>query len=504
MFLFLVVAAICVIRATSYSVDEGYEAIFYSYEDTIAEECYTLKKYELLPSDGIWILPSVAKFELNGVNFTSVLDGYGKFHKFEFKNNQLCYSSKMIQTGFYNESIDTNTIVPSVLFMDTIPSLNYNAMEILSGPNDNVYVNTNNVGNKFLSLTDSQYMIEFDINTLEVNGDIRWLDKLDMGKLSTGSAHTLKRKNCMIGIDPQSNMDMTDTIIYLYELCPESGYHRKILNSYTNNYIPYMHSFGLTENYAILPHQSFYFDYSKVIRGEPLVNSIVEINSNEPTIIKVLPINGGDVITFELDNLGSFYYFHFINCYENAEDNTIVLVLSVLSFNMLPYYTLEMERNKTTRDAATFGNVVVKKITLDMSDPTHKKYTSEDLTNIKRSTDFPSSNKEYTGLKSCILYAIEWFHDEKTYADMAIIKTNYCTNEVSYWYKENYFPSEPTFVPSKNSKSEDDGHILFTAVHGITKKSYLIIVDPKTMESIEEVEIPGVVTFTTHGEWYSN
>jgi len=410
----------------------------------------------------------------------------------------------MIGTGFYNESMDTNTIAPSVLFMDTVPPLNYNAVELLSGPNDNVYVNTNNVGDKYLSLTDSQYMIEFDIKTLSVNGDIRWLDNLDFGKLSTGSAHSLKRKNCMIGIDPQSNLDMTDTIIYLYELCSESGYHRKVLNSYNNSYIPYMHSFGLTERYAILPHQSFYFDYSKVIRGEPLVKSIIEINQNEPTVIKVMPINGDDVITFTLDNLGPFYYFHFINSYENSDDNTIVLVLSVLSFNMLPYYTLEMERNKTMRDSATFGNVVVKKITLYMNDPTHSKYMIEDLTNLKRSTDFPSFNKDYASLKSCILYAIEWFHDEKTYADMAIVKNNYCTNEVSYWYKENYFPSEPTFVPSKNSKSEDDGHILFTAVHGITKKSYLVIVNPKTMESIEEVEIPGVVTFTTHGEWYSN
>jgi len=503
MFLLLSLVVV-IIHVASYSIDDGYETIFSTFDDTIEEECYKLKKYELLPNNGIWILPSVAKFEFNDINFTSVLDGYGKFHKFQFKNNELCYSSKMIETGFYNLSIDKNTIVPSVLFMDTNPSLNYNAMEILGGPNDNVYVNTNNVGKKYLSLTDSQYMIEFDIDTLSVNGDIRWLDKLDFGKLSTGSAHSLKRNGCMIGIDPQSNLDMTDTIVYLYELCPESGYHRKVLNSYTNYYIPYMHSFGLTKNYAVLPHQSFYFDYSKVIRGQPLVNTIVEMNTNEPTIIKLVPINGDDVITFELANIGPFYYFHFINCFENTDDNTIELVLSVLSFNMLPYYTLEMERNKTMRDDATFGNVIVKKITLDMNDNTYSKYAIEDLTNIKRSTDFPNFNKDYTSINSCIFYAIEWFHDEKTYADMAIIKQNYCSNKTLYWYKENYFPSEPTFIPSKNSKSEDDGHIVFTAVHGSTNKSYLIIVDPLTMESIEEVEIPGTVTFTTHGEWYSN
>lgn len=234
--------------------------------------------------------------------------------------------------------------------------------------------------------------------------------------------------------------------------------------------------------------------------GEPLVNSIVEINTTEAVIIKLLPIAGGDVITFELKNLAPFYYFHFINCYENQEDNTIELILSVLDFNMLPYYTLEMERNKTIRDSATFGNVIVKKIKLYMND--HNKYDIEDLTNNKHSTDFPSLNKDFLGKKSCFFYAIEWFHDEITYADMAIIKRNTCNERTLYWYKENYFPSEPTFVASKDSNNEEDGYIFFTAVHGTTQKSYLFIVDAVTMNTLEEIEIPGIVTFTTHGEWY--
>lgn len=252
------------------SNDIGYEALFYSYDTNFDVICYKLAN-DLLLNDGIWLIPSVSKFEMNDINFTSVLDGYGKFHKFEFNmiNNEVCYSSKMIETGFYNLSISSDAIAPSVLFMDTFPPLNYTAFQIITGPNDNVYVNTNNVGKKFVSLTDSQYMIEFDIDTLSVADDIRWQDKLDYGKLSTGSAHTFKKDDCMIGIDPQSNMDLTDTIIYLYELCPtkDKSYHRNVLNSYNNSYIPYMHSFGLTKNYAVLPHQSFYFDYSKVMNG---------------------------------------------------------------------------------------------------------------------------------------------------------------------------------------------------------------------------------------------
>ena len=77
-----------------------------------------------------------------------------------------------------------------------------------------------------------------------------------------------------------------------------------------------------------------------------------------------------------------------------------------------------------------------------------------------------------------------------------------------YWHKDNYFPSEATFVPAASSSSkgsrpaEDQGVLLFTAVHGETGQSYLMVVDASDMSTIEEIPVPGVVTFTTHGEWY--
>ena len=54
------------------------------------------------------------------------------------------------------------------------------------------------------------------------------------------------------------------------------------------------------------------------------------------------------------------------------------------------------------------------------------------------------------------------------------------------------------------NNDEDDGVLLFTALHGEMKQSFLVIVDAKTMQTIDEIPIPGdIVTFTTHGEWYS-
>jgi carotenoid cleavage dioxygenase-like enzyme len=264
-----------------------------------------------------------------------------------------------------------------------------------------------------------------------------------------------------------------------------------------------MHSFGLTQSFALLPHQSFFFDYNKVIKGgKPLVEAMVDNPAASSFDLKILPLDGSDVYTVTIDQGEPFYYFHVINSYEVEASDAVVLDLSCLSINMLPYFTLEMERTKEIRDDSTFGTVVVKRYTVYFRGPNAGKWTVETLSDPRRSTDFPNFNKAFQGQPSCFFYAIQWFHDYETYADMAILKKDSCTGKELYWHQDNFFPSEPTFVAAKSGGGEDDGILLFTAVHGSTKSSYLVVCDAKTMQTIEMIPVPGIVTFTTHGEWY--
>ena len=509
------------------AVDLGYEVLFTTYETNIAETCFKLNSNTLPIDDGTFIIPSVAKFEQGANNFTSVLDGFGKMHKFAFKSgtdmnspSTMCFTSKMIGSGFYNQSEQTDTIAPSVLFMNTQPKLTYKPFQIMNGPNDNVYVNTARVGNNFLSLTDSQYVLKFNEADLSVQGLVKFADNLDTAKLSTGSAHVLKSKDgeCIIDIDPQCNMDGSEMKVLLYELCPdptnEGKLTRKVLNSYDTSYLPYMHSFGLTANYAVLPHQGFYFNYTTVLKnGAPLVDTMVDISENEngftPLIVKLLPVSGGEVLTFTIDSGSPFYYFHFANSFETVDVDSgsaaVVMDISVLSFNMLPYFTLEMERNKAERDSVALGKIMVRRYTMYIDGPKQGQWDVQDLSNPNRSVDFPNFNRNYQSKPSCVIYALEWFHDESTYANMAVLKKNACSGDVLYWHQDNFFPSEPTFVASKNNvnNDEDAGVLLFTAVDGATQQSYLMMVDAKTMQTLEQVKIPGIITFTTHGQWYN-
>lgn len=60
------------------------------------------------------------------------------------------------------------------------------------------------------------------------------------------------------------------------------------------------------------------------------------------------------------------------------------------------------------------------------------------------------------------------------------MKCNVETKECLHWYEEDYYPSEPIFVPHPEPKSEDDGVVLSAVVSevdeckGLTSAANLI------------------------------
>jgi len=368
------IKTLCFLAVIAYTLcqdlDEGYDILYKTFDEPIERTCFTLSQKTSF-AKGTWVIPSVGQFEMGNNKFTSVLDGFGKLHKFDFVSDQVCFTSKMIESGFYNESMAKGKAAPGVLFMDMQPPMHYNYAQKMGGPNDNVYVKTLRVGETYFSLTDAQTMLEFSPADLSIVKKVEFSDAMDKGKIATGSAHAMKRGECMIGIDPQSDLGGANVNVIVYEMCPSNDkdkskrnngkFERKILNSYNFTYIPYCHSFGLSENYAILPHQGLYFDYNKVLKGgQPLVNATIDV-SDQPLVVKVVPLNGVDeviTITMQLDK--PFYYFHFINSFEIENGDAVVMDISMLDVNVLPYFTVDNFENKEYRDSsAQYQSILV-------------------------------------------------------------------------------------------------------------------------------------------------
>ena len=467
--------------------------------------------------------------EMGEQKFTTILDAYGKMTKVFFKDEEnVCFETSMLATNFYNRSISLGHVAPGVFFTKTdpprkckIPGCNQVAM--MTGKVDNTYVNTVHVNESYFLVTDSHVWIEFDPSTLSVHDAIHWdkKDNADLHITELGSAHPLRRPNhpnSLVALKTAFAMmpGMEKTLIEIYSVDSDVKPVKQrrlarfdtselLLTSRTKGFTPYMHSFGLTENFAIVPIQPVHMDYMKIIEGTMLNEIFESVDENDMPNSMFVVANLTDGTSMHMKAKSKFWYVHTVNAFENEDVLTIDLTTST-EMNPLKSaaVSIEVNLNETLRDEKLNNfKMVVTRFELNV---TSGEVKETQISQSTKSTDFPRINKNYAGRPYCFYYANEWFHhDEKTYGSMAIVKQSTCNGERLYWYREGWFPSEPYFVPNDSSNSEDDGVLIFTATNGVEEYSSLFVVDARTMREISEVKVPGdPVTFTTHGEFFSS
>jgi len=85
---------------------------------------------------------------------------------------------------------------------------------------------------------------------------------------------------------------------------------------------------------------------------------------------------------------------------------------------------------------------------------------------------------------------------------MQMIKIDVDTGKFQLWEKEGFSVSEPVYVARPQATREDDGIILFSAVHHTDlKRVLLVILDASTFEEVSCTEFmaKGTVTKDFHG-----
>ena len=70
------------------------------------------------------------------------------------------------------------------------------------------------------------------------------------------------------------------------------------------------------------------------------------------------------------------------------------------------------------------------------------------------------------------------------------------------WYRKSHYPSEPIFVPRPGATEEDDGVVLSVILDGKRGKSYLLVLNATTMQTMATAYSPVVMPADFHGEWF--
>jgi len=87
-------------------------------------------------------------------------------------------------------------------------------------------------------------------------------------------------------------------------------------------------------------------------------------------------------------------------------------------------------------------------------------------------------------------------------ANSSIIKIDVTTKESKEWTQEDCYPAESLFIPNPEGKEEDDGILMSIVLDTKAQKTFLLILDAKTMTEIGRAVVPQVVPFGFHGNFF--
>lgn len=439
----------------------------------------------------------------------SFFDGYGRVNRFEIRNGEACFTAEFLNTSYLQHAEKLGRICNGPTFMGTEPSLPFCPLKdplcFMEGAMiDNNWVNLLPVVGEGLLLTDSPVLIRFDYESLTVSGGYPWKDTLPGSKWmmptwinkfhapATGSAHPALvpgTKSTYVEIMLElSVIPFRANTIAVYTI-DAASMDRALIAHVPVKGAQYLHSFGVSENYVVLP--------CNLKAGLPSSSALISVFEDGWDGIHVLNMKTGKIQVFQTEK---FFHVHIANTFENATGITIDLG----TFQDVPFapHTLSSALfvNKTSRD--TKSDQRVERMHLHLSGSQKGQVTREVLSPPGRQTDFFKINEHRSGLPYCIYYAVEWFHDDKSYASMAVLKHDLCQGKRSYWAKEYSYPSEPFFIPTGvESDAEDQGVLVFVTLDGQRGASDFVVLDAQTFTEITIVKLPVHIPFLAHGQF---
>jgi len=497
--------------------DPGWELLATSALEEVPRTCFAAKG---LPKciQGAYFISGPALFEMGGYNFAGLFDGLGKINRFELRGGQkeICYTSAFLKTGTYRAALQTGTATHGVLFEDTTPSRPacplLDPMCNIAAPNDNNWVSMIVVGGEALLLSDTPTMVKLNTDTLNVTGLKTWADDKKgmlgpphptwtspLHEATVGSAHPLQRPGTQTFVEVMMEMailpeEKNIVDVYTFDSKHVGLQNRTKIASLRCDNLQYLHSFGVTPNYVVLP-------FNLMFKMSSLTNPIMVGNFHSSWRGIQLVDLVGNVQIFDTD---SFFHAHVINSFENGTGIVLdVCTQHTNAFAKTPMLDIGLFLNKTARDTST-SKAGVRRFHLHLSGPQKGATTSEALLHQPmRSVEFPKINTRFTGLPYCVYYAVEWWHDNASYASMAILKHDICLGTKKYWSRPNTYPGEPFFIEDTSTAAaiEDQGVLVFQALDGIQKHSIFVTLDAETMKELHVVNLAVHVPFTGHGHF---
>ncbi|KAF2354965.1 Carotenoid oxygenase [Trinorchestia longiramus] len=477
--------------------------------------------------------------------YRHLFDGLSLLHLFDIKDGKAKYLSRYLESEAYKLNHRANRIIMSEFGTVGVPdpclSL-YDKCAAFFMPallqkkrTDNCSVNVLQLKDQLVAMTELNIVRAVDPATLQTKPDL--LQYSDYVSVHRATAHPHVEDSTVynLGFKAGPGEPPQFAIVSLLDGQIENT---KIVASVPcrwKNRIPYLHSFGITDNYYIIAETPMAFDIRRMmLPGFMGVSALdaMKYYKEEKTRFRIMCRKTGEEVPIKVYAPG-FFNFHYINCFE--ADGKLVVDLCAADDNLIDYLkmdNLEKPSNDTSRKMC---NVEPRRYIIPVENLVNAPVNEDLLKNFPEArigTISPAATAvkdaagdvQVTGVALGDVFMelprINYLYNKKPYeytygASVSnfkehlldideIVKLNVKNGEKICWKDDEFFGSEPVFVRSPDGTKEDEGVLLNVLINKTKPKELaLLVLDARNMQEMARVHFTahGTVASTFHGQF---
>lgn len=402
--------------------------------------------------------------------YTYPIDGDGMIHELKIEKGVVSYKNKFVKTQGLLDELKANKALFGGNSLPIPPDPKYTKEKIKNTASIGVLA----FNDKIVALFESEdgYLLDNQLNTLGI-----W--QPNNQKITVNAHYRIDANTKQTYMCSYNNLDGSFLTIH------EFNANNELVNTNTiyKKRLTMIHDFVITQNYIII------FDTPAIFNLNPDFSNKNEVffSYNKDEDVKVLLISRKDYNVKTIENIPSFFVYHFINAYELNEQIIIDFVL---------HESLVLDYKKPNSEGPKLYRAFIDSKTFTYS---HQCL----ITNLV--VEFPIYNTQYTAINYNFAYIPAKNESYKGVFNQ-IIKYNFTDNTYSFInFGDNVEVGEPVFIPKSKAYNEDDGYIGCYIYDIILQSSQFVILDAKNINcEICRINMPQRVPHGLHGVWQPN
>jgi carotenoid cleavage dioxygenase-like enzyme len=413
-------------------------------------------------------------------------DGLALLHALTIDGETLTYRSHFVRSREYRQSQQSGRIDSPGFACDPCRNLFRKvASAFCVDATDNTNINVIKHGQRYLALTELPVAVEFDPHSLRTLRSHTYSDRVADGATT---AHPHQEGELLFNQVLHYSATPTYRFYHQRELEPRQEFGRVTVDQ-----VSYVHSFGMSTHWMVLtccPLQVA--PWKLLVRDRPFIENF-RWQPETGTRFHLLPKPGGKGQQRTLKS-EPFFAFHHINSFEN--DGTVLV-------DLVAYDDARVIEQLRLARLARGEGVDFGRFRRYRCDP--KERWVERVQQSRHVLELPNiPYRSHNTRPYRYVYGISADADSSLFYDR-LIKLEVDTDQALYWHQDHCFPGEPVFVnhpqdPRNDSNQEEDRGVLLSLVlAGADSRSFLLVLDAKTMAELARAYLPSVAPHGFHG-----